>query len=124
MKRGKVRLKIRVYSATTRYSVLTEDDVAYFQQASKQRRQHTACMKIGKKYIKDKDMLDWFESEIEGTHFTSAKQLDNLIAEELDNEYVLDSVELDEDDEEYEDLSDEQLAAIDEAFAEYERRKR
>lgn len=115
-------MKRLIYSAKSSYEILNDEDIAYFQKESKQGRQYAACMKLGKKYIRDKDMLDWFESEIEGRHFASAKQLDDLIAEELENEYVLD--DFDEDDKEYEDLSDERLAAIDEVFAEYEKKNK
>lgn len=109
--------------ASTQYDILTQEDVEYFNRASKQGRQYTACRKLGRKYIEDKDMLEWFESEIEGRHFRSAKQLDDLIAEELENEYVLSiSDDFDDDDEEYEDLTDEQLAAIDELFAKHEKK--
>ena len=92
-------MRNRIYAASSKsFKILNEEDIEYFNKATEQGRNYTACKKIGKKYIPDKDMYEWFESELEGRLF-NARQLDALIADELENEYVYNISDDDEDDE-------------------------
>ena len=120
------QMKRYIKSATYEYKILTPEDIEYFNKATKQGRNYTACRKLGKKYITDKDMFEWFESELEGRHF-KAYQLDDLIADELENEYVYDISDDDDDDDwAYDDddtLTEEELNAL-ELLEEWEKNKK
>ena len=92
-------MKRWIYSSTSGYKVLTQEDVEKLKKAIKENRFYSCWTRLGKKYIKDTDMYQYFESQLEGQSpaTLSIEQFDELIYDELENEYVHDVTENNDD---------------------------